>query len=121
MAVTFIRPHRRFAVRRNVRVAHKTCESAEGLLIELSLRGCRISNLAQNPFEPGEPVTLEISGFAPIDGSVRWTHSGIAGLCFNDALHAQTFNHLVGICRAETQAAPVSRQDASPTRRRQIA
>lgn len=121
MAVTFIRPHRRFAVRRNVRVAHKTCESAEGLLIELSLRGCRISNLAQNPFEPGEPVTLEISGFAPIDGSVRWTHSGIAGLCFNDALHAQTFNHLVGICRAETQAAPVSRQDASPARRRQIA
>lgn len=103
MAVTFIRPHRRFAVRQTVRIAHSGSESAEGLLIELSIRGCRISNLNHMPFPPSARVTLEIEGFAPICGMVRWAHDGLLGLYFDAPLHVGTFDRLVCQCRGEQQ------------------
>lgn len=110
MAVTFIRAHRRFAVRQTVRITHATGDYAEGLLIELSIRGCRVSNLASVPFESGARVTLEIEGCAPICGFVRCAHDGLLGLTFDAPIYAGMLDNLVCQCRGDTDwAQPITR------------
>lgn len=105
MAVTFIRAHRRFAVRQTVRIAHASGEYVEGLLIELSIRGCRVSNLARIPFGSGARVKLEIEGCAPICGFVRWAHDGLLGLTFDAPLYAGTLDDLICQCRGQVPRA----------------
>ncbi|OCC22772.1 hypothetical protein MB02_15295 [Croceicoccus estronivorus] len=102
MTVLYIRAHKRFAVRRMVSLSRSDCNAISGLLIELSLQGCRISNLGQSvEFETGQLVTLEIDGFDPITGAVRWAHDGLAGLRFDQSLHPNTLENLIRHCRTD--------------------
>jgi hypothetical protein len=109
MTVTSFRPHRRFAVRQTVRISHAASANtacAEGLLIELSIRGCRISNIDPSPFANGDAVYLEIEGFSPIHGSVRMADKGVLCLTFATPLYTPALDDLINQCRAP-QPAPV--------------
>ncbi|MDD3799681.1 MAG: PilZ domain-containing protein [Novosphingobium sp.] len=99
MTVLYIRAHKRFAVRRMVRITGTAGDIASGLLIELSLQGCRISNLGRTAFEIGQRVALEIDGYEPVSGAVRWAHDGLAGLRFDRSLHAGTLDRMIHSCR----------------------
>jgi hypothetical protein len=58
MAVLTIRSHKRYAVRQQVQLGKPGALPAQGLLIELSSEGCRISNLGRCDYTIGEEVTL---------------------------------------------------------------
>ena len=106
MPVTSLRPHRRFAVRQKVRIAHSAGHYAEGLLIELSIRGCRISNSDQTVFANGDPVTLEIGGFAPIHAAVRLADKSVLCLNFVEPLYTPALDRLIDQCRTATAHGP---------------
>lgn len=103
MTVTSFRPRRRFAVRQQVRIMHSAPANAacvEGLLIELSIRGCRISNTDPTHFINGEAVILEIEGFLPIRGRVRVAERGVLCLTFPTPLYTPALDQLIDHCRA---------------------
>lgn len=99
MASSTFRPHRRFAVRQKVHIAHNSGLNAEGLLIELSMRGCRISNMGTPSFTSGDAVMLEIDGFDPIHATVRLADDRVLCLNFKQPLYTQALSHLVSQCR----------------------
>lgn len=113
MTVLVIRAHKRFAVRRTVRIACMGETTASGLLIELSLQGCRISNIGRGTFSPGECTSLAIDGFDPVPATIRWAHDGIVGLCFDRALHAPMLDRMIRACRGEDLSSGQPRRAAS--------
>ena len=82
MNVRAIRLHQRFAVRRKVLAVRGRGRPVEGLLVELSLHGCRVSGLGRHRFEMGGPIRVTLPGFDPIDGEVRWLGEGTVGVRF---------------------------------------
>ncbi|MEO6040378.1 MAG: PilZ domain-containing protein [Croceibacterium sp.] len=86
MTVLTIRSHKRYATRQPVRLRSSPGPCIDGLLIELSSEGCRISNLHPARFEIAQPVTVVI-GDTDYAGVVRWSHDGIAGVRLDRALH----------------------------------
>lgn len=103
MTVTSLRPHRRFAVRQRVHISHAHPASVgqvDGLLIELSIRGCRISNIDPSPFAHGDAIQLEIDGFSPIHGSVRMADRGVLCMTFATPLYTPVLDNLITRCRA---------------------
>ena len=82
MNVRAIRLHQRFAVRRRVLAVRGRGRPVEGLLVELSLHGCRISGLGRHRFALGGPIRVLFEGFEPLDGEVRWLGEGTVGLRF---------------------------------------
>lgn len=71
----------------------------DGLLIEISLEGCRISNLGSGEFETGQATTLEIGGFGKLSATVRWSHDQVMGLRFDNPLHSDGLGRLLAMCR----------------------
>jgi hypothetical protein len=117
MALFTIRAHKRFAVCRKVwlrqerigpeRIHQERQRGLDGLLIELSRDGCRISHAAsQADFAIEESVTLAIAGAAPIAARVRWLHDGAIGLRFAQPLHNAALESLIGLCRGEGDPLP---------------
>jgi hypothetical protein len=105
MSVFTIRAHRRFAVCRKVRLRQEKRRGIDGLLIELSRDGCRISHAAKTPaFAIEDIVTLAIAGIAPIAARVRWLHDGAVGLRFAQPLPNAALESLIRHCRSTDEA-----------------
>jgi hypothetical protein len=102
MAVFTIRTHKRYAVRHAVSLHKADGRPAEGLLIELSSEGCRISNLKRGEHIAGETVTVEIGDVA-LHGRVRWAHDGVAGVRLDNALFSSQLAELVAMGRCERE------------------
>ena len=101
MSVLTIRAHKRYAVRQPVHLGKIGGTKHNGLLIEISSEGCRISNLGSPGFAVGEAVTLEIQD-RTLHGHIRWCHSGIAGVRLATALLSNQLGELIAIGRGES-------------------
>lgn len=75
------------------------CKPAQGLLIELSAQGARISNVGQRTYEQGEAVTLELADGRRLDGTVRWAHDRVVGVRLAPALHLPEMSELIATNR----------------------
>ncbi len=106
MSILVIRKHQRFAVVRKARLHGPEDCQHDGLLIEVSLDGCRISNVDDSAFAIGQPLTVSIDSFGEMDGEVRWLGDGRIGLHLTRPLHVPELDHLLKVCRGETAAAP---------------
>ena len=107
MSLFVIRAHKRFAVCRKARLRKPGRRGLDGLLIELSLEGCRISKLACDaPFALDDRVIVRVPGFAPIEARIRWLREGTVGLRFAQALHNAELDSLIRVCRSAPEAAP---------------
>ncbi|HEX8059013.1 MAG TPA: PilZ domain-containing protein [Novosphingobium sp.] len=95
-----IRAHKRYAVCSKVRVRKEGKRGIDGLLIELSLDGCRISNVGKaGSFALGDPLTVRVEGTDPIEGRVRWANESTVGLRFDRPLHIAGLQDLIQLCR----------------------
>ena len=100
MSVLTIRAHKRYAVRQPVRLAKKGATPAQGLLIELSSEGLRISNLGHASFAVGDVVSVEVEE-TKLFGRIRWAHDGIAGVRLDAALHTNQLGDLIARGRGQ--------------------
>jgi hypothetical protein len=101
-----MRTTRRFAVCRAARLKPCRGRAADGLLVELSLDGCRISNIGNTArFIVGEAARLEIDGFDPFEAEVRWSKDGFVGVYFARSLNAALLDTLLKTCRLPAAAA----------------
>ena len=100
MTVLTIRAHKRYAMRQPVSLRKPGCR-AQGLMIELSSEGCRISNLGRGAFEIGEAVTVEVDELS-FAGRIRWAHDGIAGVRLDHALFGGQLSDLINRGRGES-------------------
>jgi hypothetical protein len=99
-----IRAHKRFAVCSQVRLRKEGRRGVGGLLIELSLDGCRISHIGTPAsFALGDPLTLRLEGTAPIAARIRWLRDGTIGLRFDRPLHIAGLQDLIQLCRGGTE------------------
>lgn len=102
MSVLVIRAHKRFAVCRKVRLRRPGKRFAEGLLIELSLDGCRLGNLGSQNFATDQQVMLRVEGVdRPIEARIRWLGEHTIGLRFLRPLSASSLDQLVRLCRGD--------------------
>ena len=99
MTVLTIRAHKRYAVRQPVRLTQAD-GSAQGLLIELSSEGLRISNLGRAALAVGEAVSVEVDDLR-LSGRIRWAHDGIAGVRLDTALYSHQLGDLIARGRGE--------------------
>lgn len=102
-----IRAHKRFAVCRKARLGKVGGRTEEGLLIELSLDGCRISNVPCATFALDQAVTLCIEGAQPVEARIRWLGEGTAGLRFARPLHNAALDGLIRLCRGQAGETPL--------------
>lgn len=100
MNIRAIRQHQRFALRRKVLAVRGRGRPAEGLLVELSLHGCRVSNLGHDRFALGSDVSVCLPGFEPLAGQVRWSQDGTIGLRFARPLAAAALAEMLSAARA---------------------
>jgi hypothetical protein len=105
VTVLVIRKNRRFAVRRSatLRVSIGAAQALlhRGLLVELSLDGCRLSSFDPAAFSLEQLVSLEIEGFDEVDCRVRWAKDGFVGLRFLQPLHVPMLDRMIRGCRSE--------------------
>ena len=87
MTVLTIRAHKRYAVKRIVCLERAGRKPVEGLVIEISAEGCRISNLGTAPLAADEALTMEFADGTVWPARVRWAHSGLAGIRLIKPLH----------------------------------
>jgi hypothetical protein len=108
VSVLIIRAHKRFAVCHRVGLRKPGRRSVDGLLIELSLEGCRISGVdPRGGFALDEAVVLSIDGADPLEARIRWLRDGTVGLRFPRPLSMAALEYLIRLCRGEmAQAAP---------------
>lgn len=104
MTVLTIRSHKRYAMRQPVRLGKAGAKPAQGLMIELSSEGCRISNLGQAEYAVGEQVTLQVEELS-LSGFIRWAHGGLAGVRLENALFSNQLNDLLARSRGGNQLA----------------
>lgn len=103
MKLLTIRKHRRFAVRHgaHLEVTAGNRDPAAGLLVELSLEGCRIAGSAGHGFAVGDAVRVRVDGFDAIPGQVRWADNGCVGLRFDRPLHIPVLESMIFACRSD--------------------
>ena len=89
-----ITSHRRYAVRERIRLRRSDGSVVEGLLIELSLDGCRISNLEPAELAQGECVNVEWDA-SELPGRVRWSRRSVAGIRLTIPLLARQLAELL--------------------------
>lgn len=108
MSILVIRQHARYAVCRKAQLSRPDSKAVNGLLVELSVHGCRLGNIDERRFALDETVTLKIPGFdGPgsdgFEGQVRWVGEGVVGLRFRSPFHSAALERLIRACRGETQ------------------
>jgi hypothetical protein len=103
VSILVIRQHARYAVCRKAQLSRAESRPVSGLLVELSLHGCRLGNIDERRFALDETVTLKIPGFDGFEGQVRWVGEGVVGLRFRNPFHAPALERLIRACRGETQ------------------
>lgn len=101
MGVLTIRAHKRFALRLPVELERPGRKTAQGLLIEVSQKGARVSNLGRGKYEFGDPVTVMAPGGIELVGTVRWAHDSLAGIQLARSLHVPELNALLDANRRE--------------------
>jgi PilZ domain len=101
MTILNIRKHQRFAVRREAGLHMKGRTQRTGLLVELSLEGCRMSIVGAAKYEVGQALKIEIAGYGAIKTQVRWADTGMIGMRFDQPLHVADLNVLLQACRPE--------------------
>ena len=102
-----IRAHKRYAVCSKVRLRKETKRGIEGLLIELSLDGCRVSHVGNAAsFALGDLLTLRLEGTAPIKARIRWANESTIGLRFECPLHIAGLQDLIQLCRGHGEQGP---------------
>jgi hypothetical protein len=103
VSLLIIRSSKRFAVRQSISLVLPCGTQRDGLLVEVSLSGCRISAAGGNSGAglPGvdESVTVRIDGFDDMPARVRWSGEGVLGLRLNRPLHNATLERIIGHCR----------------------
>ena len=100
VTVLTIRTHKRFGVCKSVRV-HLACgTSVDGLLIEVSLEGLRVSNLTACDLDVEELVRVEIEGWQDFSARVRWRSHRIVGVRLEPPLHSRELANLLDFCRS---------------------
>jgi len=72
----------RHAVRMQVSVAPDGGSAIDGMMIELSMQGCRISRIDAAMIRPGELVSVTIDGCGAMPAEVLRAHDGLVGLRF---------------------------------------
>lgn len=104
MSILVIRRHQRFAVVRKARLHCEEEALPDGLLIEISLEGCRIGNVDDRNFSMGQPLTVGIDGYGDMAGEVRWIGDARIGLHLAQPLHSHELDRLLAVCRGEGYA-----------------
>ena len=104
MPALVIRKHQRFATVHVVRVSGAGEGTSKALLIELSLEGCRLGSVEGEGFASGDYITIQVNGFRPIEGCVRWQGDATYGLRLLRPFHVAELDQLLQICRTELQA-----------------
>jgi hypothetical protein len=107
VSLLIIRSSKRFAVRQSISLVLPCGTEQDGLLVEVSLSGCRISAAGSNSGSsiaaglPGvdDSVTVRIDGFDDMPARVRWSGEGVLGLRLNRPLHKATLERIIGHCR----------------------
>ncbi|MXO58637.1 hypothetical protein GRI89_03660 [Altererythrobacter salegens] len=99
MTLLVIRSNKRFAVRRSVTLRGGPPRRRGGLMIELSVEGCRISNADSNAYTVEQEVTVELDGGEKLPGFVRWAHDGFVGVRFASALRHVELANLLEVSR----------------------
>ena len=102
VSILVIRQHARYGVCRKAQLARPERRSVSGLLVELSLHGCRLGNIDERRFSLDEMVTLKVPEFDGFEGQVRWVGQGMVGLRFHSPLRAPALERLIRACRGET-------------------
>lgn len=102
MTVLTIRAHRRYAVRQIVHLQRADERHVQGLMIELSSEGCRISNVKRGTYAAGDEIALEI-GETRLHGRIRWAHDGVVGVRLDKALFSNQLSDLIAIGRGEDE------------------
>lgn len=101
MAVFTIRKYQRFAVRRAASLHCPKKRHKNGLLVEVSLDGCRLGIAESLNFAVGAVLNLRLDGFDDLKAEVRWSGNGYLGLRFIQALHVADLDRLIRACRPE--------------------
>jgi hypothetical protein len=104
MSVLVIRAHERFDVCRRVFLRRNRNCAGVGMLIQLSLGGCRVKSLEETEFCEGDQVSSWIEGHGRIAGEVRWSGDYGVGLCFPQPLDQGDLIHLLEVLRSEAEA-----------------
>ena len=103
MSVLVIRAHERIDVCRKVFLRRNRTCAGVGLLIQLSLGGCRVRSLEQAEFREGNLVSFWIEGHGRIGGEVRWAGDHGAGLLFAQPLDQGVLLNLLEVLQSETE------------------
>lgn len=98
MAVYTIRASKRFAVRLPVTLKAGRSKR-DGLMIELSSEGARISCLGDASYDVGDSVCLHLDEDRKMPGTIRWAHDGLAGVKLDRALHVSELEALKQVNR----------------------
>lgn len=101
MTIRVLRSKMRFAVRSKARLRKAGSRAVPGLLVELSLEGCRISNVNHTRFALGQIASVQVDGHETLEGHVRWAHDGFVGLRFVHPLHTAALDRLIDVCRGD--------------------
>ena len=101
MAILTIRKYQRFAVRRMANLHNPGRQGRSGLLVEVSLDGCRLGITEGPDFAVGTILTMHIEGVDEIMAEVRWSGNGFLGLRFLHSLHVADLDRLIRACRPE--------------------
>jgi hypothetical protein len=112
MAVLMIRKHQRFAVRQSACLEWAEQSYCVGMVVEVSLDGCRFSmtdnaELAIGLAVTPGPVTLRIDGFMNRGAQVRWADENRIGLLFDQPLHNAEIAELLQDRRSESASQPM--------------
>lgn len=102
MTVFTIRSHKRYAVRQFVGLKKQGGKAVEGLMIELSSEGVRISNLKRGEFAMGDPVVLELDD-TKLKGRIRWAHDGVAGVRLDTPLFSNELSQILARGRGQDE------------------
>lgn len=102
MAILTIRKHQRFALCHEVNVTSDGAKPRAGLLVEVSLEGCRLTLPGSQTLRIDQSITVGIAGFGRVSAVVRWLGNGIVGLRFERALHHGELLGLIGTCRPKS-------------------
>lgn len=105
VSLLIIRAHKRFAVCRKVRLRPDKGRELDGLLIELSLDGCRISRVpGPARLAPGDAIAIRIADGEPLGARIRWLRDDAIGLRFDRPLHTVCLQALIRLCRPDDTA-----------------
>lgn len=86
MTVLTIRSHSRFALRQPLQLRRDGAPAAEGLMIELSAEGCRISGLKGQRPAIDQAIEIVLDHGTRLCGHVRWSNDGTVGVRLDTAL-----------------------------------